>query len=62
MISLKANGQTARFIEELFPGADTKQFTGTLTVSSQSGLIAGTAIELGSKPGEFTTMPVSPLN
>jgi hypothetical protein len=62
MIALKANGQIARFIEELFPGADTKDFTGTLTVNSQVGLIAGTAIELGSKPGEFTTMPVSPLN
>ncbi|HYK91270.1 MAG TPA: hypothetical protein VE398_21040 [Acidobacteriota bacterium] len=59
-VSLKANGRIARFIEELFPLADTKEFTGTLTVSSQTGLIAGTA--MGSNPGELTTMSVSPLN
>ncbi|MBI2823049.1 MAG: hypothetical protein HYX74_12570 [Acidobacteria bacterium] len=60
-LQLKANGHVARFIEELFPGADTAEFEGTLTVTAEGGDIAGAAIQLGTKPGEFTTLPVTPL-
>jgi hypothetical protein len=58
---LPANGHLAKFIQELFPTADTREFEGTLTVTASGATVAGTAIQLGSKPGEFTTLPVSPL-
>lgn len=55
-------GHDARFIDELFTDADTEDFAGTLIVrASGNGLIAGTALELGPGPGEFTTLPVTPL-
>ncbi|MBI3939281.1 MAG: hypothetical protein HY315_00465 [Acidobacteria bacterium] len=60
-LQLKANGHTARFIQELFPGADTAEFEGTLTVTAEGGNVVGTAIQLGSNPGEFTTLPVTAL-
>ncbi|HEY3131541.1 MAG TPA: hypothetical protein VGL91_18945 [Acidobacteriota bacterium] len=60
-MQLSANGHMARFIQELFPNADTREFDGTLTVTSDSGSIVATAIQLGSRPGEFTTLPVTPL-
>ncbi len=55
------NGHLARFIDELFPEADTADFTGTLTVTAVGGTIAATAIELGNQLGQFTTLPVNPL-
>lgn len=60
-LQLKANGHTAKFIQELFPSADTGEFEGTLTVTAEGGNVVGTAIQLGSNPGEFTTLPVTPL-
>jgi hypothetical protein len=60
-LKLAADGQVARFIEELFPDAETSEFSGTLTVVAETGLIAGTALQTGSKPGELTTMPVAIL-
>ncbi|HEY3131306.1 MAG TPA: S8 family peptidase [Acidobacteriota bacterium] len=60
-LTLPANGHLARFIQELFPDADTQEFDGTLTVTAQGGNVAGTAIQLGSKPGQFTTLPVTAL-
>ncbi|MGW8180142.1 MAG: hypothetical protein ACWGQW_15485 [bacterium] len=57
-LQLTGYGHIARFIQELFPNADTENFEGTLTVEAQGGTIAGTAIQLGSAPGEFTTLPV----
>ena len=58
-VQIAARGHIARFIEELFPAADTREFQGTLTVSSDHGPIAGMAIQLGSRAGEFTTLPVT---
>ena len=59
-ISLLANGHLSRFIQELFPEADTVQFNGVLTLVAQDGgEFAATAIEFGS--GRFTTIPVTPL-
>ena len=51
-------GHLARFIYELFPSRD---FEGTLIVETRRGKISATALELGPKPGEFTTLPVTPL-
>jgi len=50
----------AEFIDTLFPGIDTTSFIGSVVVISD-GQIAGTAIEQGSAAGEFTTLPVTPL-
>ncbi|MBI4471389.1 MAG: hypothetical protein HY646_01900, partial [Acidobacteria bacterium] len=57
-LQLAPNGHIARFIQDLFPNANTADFAGTLTVISQSGEVSAMAIELGSRPGEFTTLPV----
>ncbi|HSR51358.1 MAG TPA: ethylbenzene dehydrogenase-related protein [Acidobacteriota bacterium] len=59
-------GHSARFIDELFldffaPGSGPAEFTGTLTVEAEGGLVAATALELGSQPGQFTTLPVTPV-
>ena len=56
-----ASGHLARFIGELFPFADTDDFEGTLVVEVTGGAVAATALELGPGPGQFTTLPVAPL-
>jgi hypothetical protein len=60
-LALPPNGHVARFIDELFPQADTRDFEGTITVTSAGGTITAMALEIGSRPGEFTTLPASPL-
>jgi hypothetical protein len=59
--TLPAGGHIAQFVHELFPNADTREFEGTLTATSESGPIAGIALQLGARPGEFTTLPATPL-
>ena len=61
---LPANGHLAKFVDELFPNANTANFEGTLIVlaTTSGGEIAATAIQLGSSPGEFTTLPVVPVD
>lgn len=55
-------GHLAQFIDELFASADTNDFQGSLVVEVVGvGRIAATALELGTQPGEFTTLPVTPL-
>ena len=56
-----ARGHVAKFIDELFPDTDTDSFEGTLVVEVTGGKVVATALELGTKPGEFTTLPVTPL-
>ena len=60
-----AGGHLAQFIggggEILFPDADTNDFEGTLVVEVTGGEVAATALELGNQPGQFTTLPVTPL-
>ena len=56
-----AGGHVAKFINELFPGTDTDNFGGTLVVEVTDGKVAATALELGTQPGEFTTLPVTAL-
>jgi len=56
-----ANGQTQKFIDEFFPNADTDDFVGTMVVEVEGGKVAALALEQGVNPGEFTTLPVTPL-
>lgn len=58
---LPAGGHIARFLEELFPEADTQNFQGTMSAEVTGGTVGATALELGSSPGEFTTLPVTPI-
>ena len=55
-------GHLAQFIDELFASADTSDFQGSLVVEVVGeGRIAVTSLEFGTRPGEFTTLPVTPL-
>jgi hypothetical protein len=60
-----AGGHLARFVggdgEVLFPDLNTNDFQGTLAVRVTGGKVAAAALELGVQPGEFTTLPVTPL-
>ena len=62
---LPAGGHLSKFIgglgEVLFPDADTDDFQGTLVVQVTGGNVATAALELGTVVGEFTTLPVTPL-
>jgi hypothetical protein len=61
-LTLTTNGHMARFIDELFPGVDTSDFDGTLTVTaSGASRVAIVGLELGNVPGQFTTLPVTSL-
>jgi hypothetical protein len=61
--TLVANGHLSKFVGEFFQNADLVGFEGTVTVevTTPNALIAATALELGTQPGEFTTLPVTPL-
>jgi hypothetical protein len=61
MVELRANGRVSRMLEQLFPGVDTSDFRGTLTVKAVGGKIVGTVLELGSRPGQITALPVAEL-
>ena len=62
-MALEAGEHLAQFITEMFPNADLTDFEGTLTVdvNSLNQLITATALELGTEPGQFTTLPVTPI-
>ena len=61
-LTIPAQGQVAKFIQELFPELDTANFQGTLLIDPAGrGKVAVVALELGSEPGQFTTLPVSPV-
>jgi hypothetical protein len=59
--SFPAGGHLAKFVDELFGQAQLDSFKGTLVVRSIGAPIGAVALELGGKPGEFTTLPVVPL-
>ena len=59
--SLTAKGHQARFISQLFPVGATSDFEGALVVEVTGGLVSTTALELGTQVGEFTILPVKPL-
>ena len=65
-VTLDPNARNAQFINEIFPGADTEGFQGTVTLESANSAGGGStvatlssvALELGSA-GEFTALPVT---
>ena len=59
-ISLEANGQDARFIEELFTATDTSNFVGSVRCTAE-GLFTGVALEMDADNGILTTLPVVPV-
>ena len=58
--AIPANGHIARFIDELFPDADTSHFLGSVTVEAEGGKVVSAAIELGSY-GRFVVAPATAL-
>lgn len=60
-ISLPPNGHLARFVEELFPNADTLGFQGTITVGATGGNVVGTALLLGVNRGDLISLPVTAI-
>ena len=59
-IYLAANGQEARYIEELFPGADTPDFVGSVRCTAP-GQFTGVAVEIDAGNRILTTLPVVPV-
>ena len=61
-IRLAASGQTARFINEIFPGTNTSDFVGSVRCTApDGGRFAGIALEMDFNNGIFTTLPVVPV-
>ena len=59
-IPLEANGQEARFIEEVFTRTDTSDFVGLVRCTAP-GMFTGVAVELDAANRIFTTLPVVPV-
>ena len=59
-IDLEANGQEARYIEEMFTATDTSDFVGSVRCTAP-GLFTGIAVELDEGNRIFTTLPVVPV-
>ena len=59
-IPLEANGQEARYIEQMFTNADTSDFVGSVRCTAP-GLFTGVAVELDVGNRIFTTLPVVPV-
>ena len=62
-IDLGANGQDARYIEQIFTGTDTSGFVGSVrcTAPPGEGMFTGVAVELDASNRIFTTLPVVPV-
>ena len=61
-VPLEANGQEARYIEELFTGTDTSDFVGSVRCTApEGGMFTGVAVELDVGNQIFTTLPVVPV-
>ncbi len=62
-VTLPANGQDARFIDQMFSGSDTSDFTGSVRCTAPSGVqkFTAVALELDTANGIFTTLPVVPV-
>ena len=62
MIPLAANGQDSRFIDQVFPGADTSDFAGSVRcMTPEPGRFSAVAFELDGVNRIFTTLPVVPV-
>ena len=63
-IPLAANGQDARYIEEMFTFTDTSDFVGSvrcMAPATGEGMFTGVAVELDAGNQIFTTLPVIPV-
>ena len=63
-IDLEANGQDARYIEEMFTFTDTSDFVGSVRCTAPAegeGMFTGVAVELDAGNQIFTTLPVVPV-
>ena len=62
-ILLAANGQEAQYIEELFTGADTSDFVGSVrcTAPPGEGMFTGVSVEIDEGSRIITTLPVIPV-
>ena len=61
-IPLAANGQEARFIDEVFTHTDTSDFVGSVRCTAPGeGLFTGVTVELDTADRIFTTLPVVPV-
>ncbi len=61
-VPLEANGQAAKFIDELFTETDTSDFVGTVRCSApDEGQFTGVALEMDPGNRIFTTLPVIPV-
>ena len=61
MIPLAANGQDSRFIDQVFPTADTSDFAGSVRcMTPEPGRFSAVAFELDGVHRIFTTLPVVP--
>ena len=61
-ISLDGNGQTAKFIHELFTKTDTSDFVGSVRCTAPNGgLFTGVALEMDAGGRIFTTLPLVPV-
>ena len=61
-IPLAANGQSSWFINEVFTGADTSDFVGSVRCTAPGeGMFTGVAVELDAVNRIFTTLPVVPV-
>ena len=62
IIPLAANGQDSRFIDQVFPTADTSDFAGSVRcLTPEPGLFSAVAFELDGVNRIFTTLPVVPV-
>ena len=62
MIPLAANGQDSRFIDQVFPTADTSDFAGSVRcMTPEPGRFSAVAFELDGVHRIFTTLPVVPV-
>ena len=61
-IPLDGNGQTAKFIQELFTKTDTSDFVGSVRCTAPNGeMFTGVALEMDPGKRIFTTLPLVPV-
>ena len=61
-LPLAANGQSSWFINDVFTGADTSDFAGSVRCAApEEGMFTGVAVELDAVNRIFTTLPVVPV-
>ena len=62
VISLAGNGQSSRFINEIFSSANTDDFEGSVHCTAPAGsMFTGVALEMDFNNRIFTTLPVVPV-